>query len=99
MPSVTARAAPGNSGLGASRRGSGSGSHPHRERRVRETHPTSVRKPNPHQLAIHRLAWQAWAIAEGLREVARLMVYRAPHTFRIVGNSSQQQFNEGFWYS
>ena len=84
MPSVTARAAPGNSGLGASRRGSGSGSHPHREKRVRETHPTSVRKPNPHRLAIQRLAWQAWAITAGLREVARLMVYRALHTFRIV---------------
>src|ERR1700722_17674405 len=91
MPSVTARAVPGNSDLGASRRGSGSGSHPHRERRVRETHPTSVRKSNPHRLAIHRLAWQAWAIAAGLREVARLMVYRALHAFLIVrqaGNNS-----------
>jgi hypothetical protein len=46
---------------------------------VRGTHPTLVRKPNPLRLVIHRLAWQASAIAAGSPEVARLMVYRALH--------------------
>ncbi len=40
MPNVTAPEAQENSGLAAFRRGSGSVSHPHRERRVRETRPT-----------------------------------------------------------
>src|SRR5258705_7502159 len=72
MTSLTAPAVQESTGLAAFRRGSGSGSHPHRERRVREIHPTLVRKPNPHRLVIHSLAWQASAIAVGSREVARL---------------------------
>src|SRR6201997_2298656 len=90
MPSITAPAAPEKNDLGGSRRGSGSGSHPHRERRVRESHPTSVRKPNPRRSAIHRLAWQAWAIAAGLRGAARLIVNRALHSLRIVGNADTE---------
>src|SRR6266481_1497167 len=72
MPNAAAPEAQESSGSAVFRRGSGSGSHPHRGTRGRETHPTWVRKSNPLRLVIRPLAWPTSAIAAGSREVAHL---------------------------